>query len=182
MTQEELLAENKKLNERLQKAVTVFKEQKDTIARQTAEIEALKAKQADAADKDEQFFEQVEENAGLKSENETLTNANRALNDKLAEQLAINAQKDNEIINIRMQLADVDAKNEQLIKEHNELAERFNVLSSSYSELDVKANNLKDELDKTYEKARTGMEAVRQTTSQIQELNNKLISNFNIFE
>jgi len=73
-------------------------------------------------------------------------------------------------------------KNEQLVKEHNELVERFNVLSSSYSELEVKANNLKDELDKTYEKARTGMEAVRQTTSQIQELNNKLISNFNIFE
>lgn len=66
MTEQELIQENEKLTARLKKAVEVFNEQKATINRQTEEIESLKAKAAEAENKDNEFFEQVNEIETLK--------------------------------------------------------------------------------------------------------------------
>ena len=78
MTEQELIQENEKLNARLQKAVTVFNDQKATIQRLTKErddakadlsqaqetINELEKKLAESA-QDETFFHQVEEISNL---------------------------------------------------------------------------------------------------------------------
>ena len=75
MSQEELQQQNEKLNQRLAKAIEVFKEQKENIARLTEErdkarlevkeaearVEELSKKLEEKSESDEKFFEQVNE-------------------------------------------------------------------------------------------------------------------------
>ena len=75
MSQEELQQQNEKLNQRLTKAIEVFKEQKENIARLTEErdkarletkeaearVEELSKKLEEKSESDEKFFEQVNE-------------------------------------------------------------------------------------------------------------------------
>lgn len=75
MTEQELLQENEKLNQRLTKAIEVFKEQKENITRLTQErddakaaldtkeatINELRTKLDEKSGNDEKFFEQVNE-------------------------------------------------------------------------------------------------------------------------
>lgn len=86
MTEQELIQENTKLQARLQKAVEVFKEQKADIQRLTEEksvcvsenerlqkrINELEKLAEDKNEKDDQFFEQVQEIENLKSTIETI--------------------------------------------------------------------------------------------------------------
>lgn len=66
MTEQELIQENEKLNARLQKAASVFAEQKATIKRLTEERDAAVAKTGEAEKQDELFFEQQNEIEDLK--------------------------------------------------------------------------------------------------------------------
>lgn len=80
MTEQELIQENEKLNQRLTKAIEVFKEQKENIVRLTQErdeakgaldkkeatITELRVKLDEKSSSDEKFFEQVNEIQGLK--------------------------------------------------------------------------------------------------------------------
>ena len=92
MTEQELIQENEKLTARLKKAVEVFNEQKATIARQTEEIESLKAKAAEAENKDSEFFDQVNEIETLKTDlNEAKENYLTA--DKKVQELTVRLEK-----------------------------------------------------------------------------------------
>ena len=89
MTEQELIQENEKLNQRLTKAIEVFKEQKENIVRLTQErdeakgaldkkeatITELRTKLDEKSSSDEKFFEQVNEIQGLKRRVQELENA-----------------------------------------------------------------------------------------------------------
>ena len=77
MTEQELIQENEKLNARLQKAASVFAEQKATIKRLTEERDAAVAKTGEAEKQDELFFEQQNEIESLKSQVVELTDQNK---------------------------------------------------------------------------------------------------------
>ena len=86
MSQEELQQQNEKLNQRLTKAIEVFKEQKENIARLTEErdkarletkeaearVEELSKKLEEKSESDEKFFEQVNEIQVLEKRTEKL--------------------------------------------------------------------------------------------------------------
>lgn len=92
MTEQELIQENEKLTARLKKAVEVFNEQKATIARQTEEIESLKAKAAEAENKDSEFFDQVNEIETLKADLNK-ANENYLTADKKVQELTVRIEK-----------------------------------------------------------------------------------------
>ena len=86
MSQEELQQQNEKRNQRLTKAIEVFKEQKENIARLTEErdkarletkeaearVEELSKKLEEKSESDEKFFEQVNEIQVLEKRTEKL--------------------------------------------------------------------------------------------------------------
>jgi chromosome segregation ATPase len=144
MTEQELLQENEKLNGRLQKAITVFGEQKATITRLTeerdsanADIEKLKnriaeleAKANEASENDAKFFEQVNEIQVLERRVHKLESDCEDAYNKIA-------QKDSEITAIKDEatafqaqvettakmLADAKALNDQKLKALNDIIE-----------------------------------------------------------
>lgn len=144
MTEQELLQENEKLNGRLQKAITVFSEQKATITRLTeerdsanADIEKLKnriaeleAKANEASDNDAKFFEQLNEIQVLEGRVNKLKNDCEDAYDKIAQKDSeINALKDEatafqaQVETTAKMLADAEALNDQKLKALNDIIE-----------------------------------------------------------
>jgi chromosome segregation ATPase len=144
MTEQELLQENEKLNGRLQKAITVFGEQKATITRLTeerdsanADIEKLKnriaeleAKANEASENDAKFFEQLNEIQVLEGRVNKLKNDCEDAYDKIAQKDSeINALKDEatafqaQVETTAKMLADAEALNDQKLKALNDIIE-----------------------------------------------------------
>lgn len=167
MTEQELLQENEKLNGRLQKAITVFGEQKATITRLTeerdsanADIEKLKKRIAEfeadankASENDTKFFEQVNEIqvlnltvSKLKSECE---NANNTIEQKNRE---IDALKD-ESAGFQMQvettarmLEKAEILNNQKLKALNDIIEENkNVIEEYKNENEILTERLENQ-------------------------------------
>ena len=96
MTEQELTQENEKLRARLQKAITVFTEQKNTISRLTVERDDAKEELAKLNERiaqleevtksideqDDNFFKQVEEIEDLSAKLKEQTDVNNVLNNE----------------------------------------------------------------------------------------------------
>lgn len=96
MTEQELIQENEKLRARLQKAITVFTEQKNTISRLTVERDDAKEELAKLNERiaqleevtksideqDDNFFKQVEEIEDLSAKLKEQTDVNNVLNNE----------------------------------------------------------------------------------------------------
>lgn len=96
MTEQELIQENEKLRARLQKAITVFTEQKNTISRLTVErddakeeltklnerIAQLEEVTKSIDEQDDNFFKQVEEIEDLSAKLKEQTDVNNVLNNE----------------------------------------------------------------------------------------------------
>ena len=96
MTEQELIQENEKLRGRLQKAITVFTEQKNTISRLTVErddakeeltklnerIAQLEEVTKSIDEQDDNFFKQVEEIEDLSAKLKEQTDVNNVLNNE----------------------------------------------------------------------------------------------------
>ena len=96
MTEQELTQENEKLRARLQKAITVFTEQKNTISRLTVErddakeeltklnerIAQLEEVTKSIDEQDDNFFKQVEEIEDLSAKLKEQTDVNNVLNNE----------------------------------------------------------------------------------------------------
>ena len=160
MTIEQLQEENKKLNARLAKAVTVFKEQKENLDRLTAErdsakadivglsarITELEAKLQEKSSDDTKFFEQLEEIS------------------KLEEQLAE-----------KQGLYDgLASQNEQFRKELSELEEKHRGLTidynSSISASKELGNEYKAYVQKTNDELAQKQDAINELTEKNQDL------------
>lgn len=97
MTHEELQQQNEKLNQRLSKAIEIFKEQKENIVQLTEErdkarlelkeaearVEELTKKLEEKSENDEKFFEQVNEIQVLERRNQKLDDDYEKALDKL---------------------------------------------------------------------------------------------------
>lgn len=132
MTIEQLQEENKKLNARLAKAVSVFKEQKENLDRLTAErdsakadivslssrITELEAKLQEKSSDDTKFFEQLEEISKL---DEQLAE-NKVLYDGIASQ---NEQ-------FRKELSELENKHRDLTIDYNSSKSAFKELGDEY--------------------------------------------------
>ena len=130
MTEQELIQENEKLNQRLTKAIEVFKEQKENIVRLTQErdeakgaldkkeatITTLRVKLDEKSSSDEKFFEQVNEIQGLKRSVQELEKA-------FDEEKNTIEQKDQEIQKLQTEAAgfqmQVDTANKLLADNEN---------------------------------------------------------------
>ena len=144
MTEQELLQENEKLNGRLQKAITVFGEQKATITRLTeerdsanADIEKLKnriteleAKANEASENDAKFFEQLNEIQVLEGRVNKLKNDCEDAYERIAqkEQEVKEAQAEATAYHAQVDataklLADNEALNDQKLKALNDIIE-----------------------------------------------------------
>jgi len=97
MTQEELEKEVERLNGRLQKATTVFTEQKATIQRLTEERDAALAKAAQGEEQDQMFFDQQQEIDDLKAKIECKDKAYENLQDSYNQVVASDKEKGEEI-------------------------------------------------------------------------------------
>lgn len=153
MELEQLKQENEKLNARLKKAITVFNEQKETIARLTEErdiavsvveskdslIADLRNKIAEKDADDTKFFEQLQEIGAL---NEEIQNQ-KTLYDGLASQLSERTkqleEKTKECANLDSVVSDLDDtisdKNTeiaQLEEKNKDLETAFDNLTSKY--------------------------------------------------
>ena len=138
MTQEELKLENDKLNARLQKAITVFAEQKANIARLTEErdealgnvdklknrISELEASAAKSNEDDDKFFEQLQEIDALKNE---LGSVKELLG---AEETKATALAEN-VVELSDKLNEQEAKNENLTAEVTTLKQTEEKLNAS---------------------------------------------------
>lgn len=138
MTQEELKLENDKLNARLQKAITVFAEQKANITRLTEErdealgnvdklknrISELEASAAKSNEDDDKFFEQLQEIDALKNE---LGSVKELLG---AEETKATALAEN-VVELSDKLAEQEQKNTQLIEQYDELKKAEEKLNAS---------------------------------------------------
>ena len=96
MTEQELIQENEKLRARLQKAITVFTKQKNTISRLTVERDDAKEELAKLNERiaqleevtksideqDDNFFKQVEEIEDLSAKLKEQTDVNNVLNNE----------------------------------------------------------------------------------------------------
>lgn len=96
MTEQELIQENEKLRARLQKAISVFTEQKNTISRLTVERDDAKEELAklnkriaqleevtkSIDEQDDNFFKQVEEIEDLSAKLKEQTDVNNVLNNE----------------------------------------------------------------------------------------------------
>ena len=122
--EKDLIQENEKLTARLKKAVEVFNEQKATIARQAEEIEALKAKAAEAEKKDGEFFDQVNEITKLKEE--------------LAKERADRAAKETEYSS---QVKGLEKKVSELREEYNEVVAGSNKMLDTLRKIQKLANS-----------------------------------------
>jgi len=171
MTIEELQQENEKLQGRLQKAIAVFGEQKANIERLTQERDAAQAQVTalqeqvkrfenqinENAEKDEKFFEQLGEINQLEEANKKLTANCEAL------QQTVNQNKeDYEVLRV---------------KSADEVANLTAELNAANTKL-VAAQN---EANENRQKAESTVEAAKKTVTQMQQLGNDFISNFNIF-
>lgn len=145
MTEQELIQENEKLNQRLTKAIEVFKEQKENIVRLTQERdeakEALDKKEAtiielrtkldEKSGSDEKFFEQVNEIQDLKRQ------VNKLKNDC---DEAVNAikQRDQEIQTLQTEAAgfqmQVDTANKLLADNENLMNSKLKALNDIIEE------------------------------------------------
>lgn len=138
MTQEELKLENDKLNARLQKAITVFAEQKANIARLTEErdealgnvdklknrISELEASAAKSNEDDDKFFEQLQEIDALKNE---LGSVKELLG---AEETKATALAEN-VVELSDKLAEQEQKNTQLTEQYDEIKKTEEKLNAS---------------------------------------------------
>lgn len=96
MTEQELIQENEKLRARLQKAITVFTEQKNTISRLTVDrddarnevaklnerVAQLEEATKSIDEQDSNFFKQVEEIESLSAKLKEQTDVNNVLNNE----------------------------------------------------------------------------------------------------
>lgn len=160
MTQEELKLENDKLNARLQKAITVFAEQKANIARLTEErdealgnvdklknrISELEASAAKSNEDDDKFFEQLQEIDALKNE---LGSVKELLG---AEETKATALAEN-VVELSDKLAEQEQKNTQLTEQYDELKKTEEKLNTSleksrevYKENKAKIQELEESL------------------------------------
>ena len=133
MTEQELIQENEKLTARLKKAVEVFNEQKATIARLTEEVESLKTKAEQANEKDNEFFDQVNEIENLKAELAE-ANDNYFTADKKVQELTVRIAK----------ATDEYKKLKSELETANQVAEAEKAVSQKLSD---KLNRLKAVLD-----------------------------------
>ena len=126
--EKDLIQENEKLTARLKKAVEVFNEQKATIARQAEEIAALKAKAAEGENKDNEFFEQVNEITKLTEE--------------LAKERADGAAKEEEYTS---QVKGLEKKVSALREEYNQAVAGSNKMLETIRKIQKLANAELDE-------------------------------------
>lgn len=138
MTQEELKLENDKLNARLQKAITVFAEQKANIARLTEErdealgnvdklknrISELEASAAKSNEDDDKFFEQLQEIDALKNE---LGSVKELLG---TEETKATALAEN-VVELSDKLVEQEQKNTQLTEQYDEIKKTEEKLNAS---------------------------------------------------
>ena len=162
MTIEQLQEENKKLNARLAKAVTVFKEQKENLDRLTAErdsakadivglsarITELEAKLQEKSSDDTKFFEQLEEIS------------------KLEEQLAE-----------KQGLYDgLASQNEQFRKELSELEEKHRGLTIDYNSSISASKELGNEYKAYVQKTNDELAQKQDTINELTEKNQDLVT------
>lgn len=162
MTIEQLQEENKKLNARLAKAVTVFKEQKENLDRLTAErdsakadivglsarITELEAKLQEKSSDDTKFFEQLEEIS------------------KLEEQLAEN----------KVLYDGIASQNEQFRKELNELEEKHRGLTIDYNSSISASKELGNEYKAYVQKTNDELAQKQDTINELTEKNQDLVT------
>lgn len=141
MTIEQLQEENKKLNARLAKAVTVFKEQKENLDRLTAErdsakedivglssrITELETKLQEKSSDDTKFFEQLEEISNLEEQ----LAEKQGLYDGLASQ---NEQ-------FRKELSELEEKHRGLTIDYNSSKSAYKLLGDEYKDYVQKTND-----------------------------------------
>lgn len=159
--EEQLQAENQKLNARLQKAVTVFNEQKENIARLTAErnqaledatryqnrVNELENKLADKDADDTKFFEQLAEIDELKN----AANEMKIVYDGVASQ---NAELSGEVRRLESEVQSliVDKNSvkqllEVTLKEKEQSDEALTKMTDFYENCKAKAKEKIDNLD-----------------------------------
>ena len=160
MTIEQLQEENKKLNARLAKAVTVFKEQKENLDRLTAErdsakedvvglstrITELEAKLQEKSSDDTKFFEQLEEISNLEEQ----LAEKQGLYDGLASQ---NEQ-------FRKELGELEEKHRDLTIDYNSHKSTYKLLGDEY----------KDYVQKTNDKLAQNQDTINELTDKNQDL------------
>ena len=145
MTEQELIQENEKLNQRLTKAIEVFKEQKENIVRLTQErdeakgaldkkeatITELRTKLDEKSGSDEKFFEQVNEIQGLKRRVQELENSFDEAKNTIV-------QKDQEIKKLQTEAAgfqmQVDTANKLLADNENLMNNKLKALNDIIDE------------------------------------------------
>ena len=145
MTEQELIQENEKLNQRLTKAIEVFKEQKENIVRLTQErdeakgaldkkeaiITELRTKLDEKSGSDEKFFEQVNEIQGLKRSVQELENSFDEAKNTIV-------QKDQEIKKLQTEAAgfqmQVDTANKLLADNENLMNNKLKALNDIIDE------------------------------------------------
>ena len=162
MTIEQLQEENKKLNARLAKAVTVFKEQKESLERLTAErdsakedvvslssrITELEAKLQEKSSDDTKFFEQLEEISNLEEQ----LAEKQGLYDGLASQ------------------------NEQFRKELSELEDKYRGLTIDYNSSKSAFKQLGDEYKEYVQKTNDKLVQNQDTINDLSEKNQDLVT------
>lgn len=163
MTIEQLQEENKKLNARLAKAVTVFKEQKENLDRLTAErdnakedvaglssrITELEAKLQEKSSDDTKFFEQLEEISNLEEQLAEKQGLYDVISSQLSERTKQLDEKTKECANLDSIISDLDEtisdknteisqleeKNEDLEKALDNLTSKYETTIAQYTAL-----------------------------------------------
>lgn len=167
MTIEELQAENDKLNARLQKAITVFAEQKANITRLTEErdsvntevdrlkktVSELEAKVSSASENDDKFFEQLQEIDTLKTK----------IVDKDITIERIKEEKEAQVEQVKSLTADLD-------KAQSDIVEKDATIEKSR---EIWREN-KAEIDKLHEEVANMGETCEDLTSQNNALSDKV--------
>ena len=159
--EEQLQAENQKLNARLQKAVTVFNEQKENIARLTTErnqaledatryqnrVNELEKKLADKDADDTKFFEQLAEIDELKN----AANEMKIVYDGVAsqnEELTVEVRRlESEVQSLTVDRNTVKNLLETTIKEKEQSDEALTKMTDFYENCKAKAKEKIDNLD-----------------------------------
>lgn len=145
---EQLRQENEKLNARLKKAITVFNEQKETIARLTEErdnavsvVEAkdalitdLRAKIAEKDADDTKFFEQLQEIGTLNEEIKNQKTLYDDLTSQLSEQTKQLEEKTKECNNLNNVISDLD---DTISDKNSEIARLGEIATNAKIELDA---------------------------------------------
>lgn len=167
-----LKAENEKLNARLQKAITVFGEQKASITRLTeerdaanTEIQKLKErivefekKEAENSEQDSKFFDQLKEIEDLKEQ----TNAYAQKYEALQKEYEAEGAKKDELIT-------------KLTTDRDNIQAQFEDLKSRSVE---KVNALMKDVETERERNTKNKEAAQQIKNSL----NSLVTNFDLFQ